>query len=464
MVLKTMLAKTRHVMRKMGPPHKKQQDILDYILKHDPDNVKQVDVSCGRGFGKSMIAIDIACHALNTDGNQVGLFLEPDSKRMERVFLKKWYQHVPPELYSINKGEKCIKWWNGSLLFYGFRNIHGSISQMEDSQLGQDLTFVIDDEAALKCSYNFYVNTLATIREPSPVRFYLTISTPRVGAFKRLVTSKGHKLFRGKSSDNVYLPKGYVENLRENMSKQQARRELDGEFVSLEGKIWPEADLEKAWPEGNVHHQHKGFDASSPWWLFCDLGSANGAFAVVQKRPAVIYGKKIFEGDVWVIVADLCPFKDASAARAFQILDTHFGSPCCVVAGADVNTRSSSGGKTVAFFARQIWSNIAVVPVSESMFDRQVQYDRMSYMVCSAKGERRLTVAKNFVELDPDSKRGALQMFEEDAWPESGNIVKGQILPKGNDNIVQHFRDAMLMGTVAKMAPPKWLHTTERSG
>jgi hypothetical protein len=439
----------------MGPPHRKQRDIVNYIFKPDTDTVKQVDVSCGRGFGKSMVAIDIAVRALNIDGNQVGLFLEPDVPRMNKVFLKKWRAHVPPECYKINKSERRIEWWNGSMLFYGSRNVSGSMQQMEDSQLGADLTFVIDDEAALKCSYNFYVNTLATIREPSTVRFYLTISTPRVGAFKRLVTSPGHKLFMGQSSDNVYLPKGYVENLRMNMSKQQARRELDGEFVSLEGKIWPDFDSEKPWPEGNIHYQHTGFDPGRPWWLFCDLGSANGAFAVVQQTDATLAGQEVFGGSVWVVVADLCPYKNANAARAFQILKANFGTPAMVVAGADVNTRASTDGKTIAYFARQTWSNVNVHPVSERTYDRQLQYDRMLYLVCSARNERRLCVAKDFVSLDVDSKRGVREMFEEDSFGEKP-MPEGQLLPKGPDHPVNHIRDAMLMGTVAVMSIPDW--------
>lgn len=448
----------------MGPPHAKQQEIIEYIFETDPDRVKQADVACGRGFGKSVVGIDIAVRALWIDGNQAGLYLEPDWNRVHRVFLKKWAEHVPSCLYTLNKGERKITWINGSKLYYCSRNVTGSIQQMEDSQLGTDLTFVIDDEAALKCSYNFYVNTLATIRTPSPVRFYLTLTTPRVGQYKRLVTSDGHKLFRGTTKDNVYLNKNYEPNLRANMSAQQARRELDGEFVSLEGKIWPDVDLEKAWPLGNKDTVQTGFMDNEPWWLFCDLGSANGAFAVVQKRPATKNNMRIFEGDVWTIVADLCPHKDASASRAFGILNANFGAPCAVVAGGDVNTRSSGDGKTIAYFARQFWPNIPIRTVSELMYDKQVQYDVMTFLICSARKERRLLIAENFVSLDADSKRGAVEMFEEDAWPEGKEMGRNDYLPKDSSNRVQHIRDALLMGSVAIMKPPKWGFSEDRTG
>ena len=160
------------VFKDIGPPHNKQKAILKHLFTPNSELVKQVDIVCGRGFGKSLFCIFIACIALSMASSVVGLFLEPDWKRVVRVFLKKWFHHVPRELYTINKGEQCITWINGALLFYGARNITGSYSSAEDSQLGQDTSFVIDDEAALRCSYGMYTNTLATVRVPGPYRFY----------------------------------------------------------------------------------------------------------------------------------------------------------------------------------------------------------------------------------------------------------------------------------------------------
>lgn len=429
---------------------------------------------CGRGFGKSLFCILVACITLSSGSDVIGLFLEPDWKRVVRVFLKKWFQHVPHELYTINKGEQCITWITGSLLFYGARNITGNYSQAEDAQVGQDTTFVIDDEAALRCSYAMYTNNLATVRVPGPYRFYLTASTPRVGAYKRLVTSKGHIMFRGKSEDNPYLPENYVEQLRVNMSAEQARRELGGEFISLEGRIWKTAKYEPydasksekensefSWPKGNRDDIHTQFDPSKPWWLFCDLGGATGAYVVVQKRPAVYRNYELFRGDVWVAVAEFCPTVDASASRVFQVLKEHFGTPIAVTAGRDVHTTNSGGGKTVAYFAFQIWGSVGVIPVDETVFSKQIQYDRLSYMMQSADGHRRFTIARDFVSLEPESRRGVREMINEDEWPPEEQRRPSDFLPKNRDNIVQHTRDALLMGTVAIMAPPDWSYQNE---
>ena len=462
------------VFKDVGPPHTKQMEILRHLFTPDPNAVKQVDIVCGRGFGKSLFCIFIACVALSSADNVIGLFLEPDWKRVIRVFLKKWFQHVPRELYTINKGEQCITWINGSLLFYGARNITGSYSAAEDAQVGQDTTFVIDDEAALRCSYGMYTNNLATVRVPGPFRFYLTASTPRVGPYKRLVTAKGHAMFRGKSEDNPYLPKNYVEQLRLNMSVEQARRELEGEFVSLEGRIWKTAlyqpyDPEKtdeenqsyAWPRGNRNDLFPKFNPAKPWWLFCDLGGATGAYVVVQKTDAAYRGALLFRGDVWVAVAEMCPTTDANASRAFQALRTHFGTPVAVVAGKDISSRDSVQGRTVAYFAFQIWGNVGVIPIDESVFSKQIQYDRLSFLMQSADGNRRFTVAREFLSLEPESRRGVREMINEDEWPPEEQRRPSDFLPKNRDNVVQHVRDALLMGTVAIMSPPDWSYHDE---
>jgi hypothetical protein len=459
-----------HVLKGVGPPDPKLQELIDYLFRPAPDEVKQVDLVCGRGRGKSIIAIDIACRVLSNDPNAVILFLEPDWKRINRVFLKKWRKIVPKELYTLNKGEQLITWLpTGALLYYGPRNITGSYEMSEDAQLGQDTTVVIDDEAALRCSQTLYTNTLATIRVPSDVRFYLTVTTPRIGPYQQLVTSPNHVLFRGKSRDNPYRPKGYVKTLMQNMSAEQARRELDGEFIALKGRVWKDAKYDPnpdnkdvAWPDGNRHDMFTKYDPGRPWWLFCDLGSATGAYAVLQKTEAIYRGTQLFREPVWVAVADFCPNSDASASRAMQMLNKHFGPPAGVVAGADINKRSEVDGSTVAYFAQKIWGNIRIYPCSETLYDRQLQYDTLSYLMCSANGERKFTIARDFVSLDTDlSRRGIREMIDWDQWPPLEKRRESDFLPKTKDIVVSHIRDALLMGSVMIMRPPQWVKTSK---
>jgi len=91
------------------------------------------------------------------------------------------------------------------------------------------------------------------------------------------------------------------------------------------------------------------------------------------------------------------------------------------------------------------------------MYHKQIQYNRLLFLLCSASKERRFTIAKDFVSLDTESHRGVREMILEDAWPDEDKRRMSDFLPKGKDNVVQHTRDALLMGAAMIMSPPRWL-------
>ncbi len=453
---------SNHSFIGLDPPVGKYLEIFDYVLKEDPE-VKDVDLCCGLGFGKTVVAIQVAALTLNLDGNQRGLFLEPDWDRVNSIFLPKWIEYVPEDLYTIESGNHRIVWHNGSSMLYRPRVITGARERAQGKFRGIEFTFVVDDEAAIGFDGEQQINTRARVRAASKVRYYFTLSTPLVGPYGRFINRGDSKLFRGKTSDNHYLlarDPNYEINLRKRMSPEQARRELDGELVALEGRIWKTADMSKAWPHGTRNDIHPSFDKRKPWWLFCDLGSATGAFVVMQQMDATHGGQELFPDPVWVAVADLCPHSDASASRAFQILKREYGYPSGIVAGKDVNKRGSGSGKVISYFANTIFGNVPIYPCNEDASAKQIQYDLLSFMMCSAVGaERRFTVAKNFISLDLDSRRGVLEMLDEDQWPTPDKRRVNDILPKNKDIEVQHVRDALLMGAMMVMHPPEWIYS-----
>jgi hypothetical protein len=451
----------------IGPPYPKQQEIMSYVMRPQPNHVKQVDVRCGLAFGKSTCAIDLATRVLSMDGNQVLLFLEPDKNRMENVFLAEWYNIVPQEMFDINYGKRTILWKpTGSKIIYNHRDIRGNRKRRANRFRGVNVTSVEDDEAPEDFLEEQYQNTFNRIRTPSPVRFYLTWGTPQPGQYSRTIKKPGHKVFKGTTYDNPYLPEGYIEQMIANMSsRDQVRREIYGEEVSLEGRIFREAkidavgaehDPENRWPRGNVHWEFTTFRSELPWWLFCDLGSATGAYIAVQKIPAMRFG-----GDVWVAVADYCPNDDASASRAFQKMDDAFGRPAAVVAGADVHTKNSVDGRTVAYFASQVWGNIPIRAMGESNADKMRQYDIVSRMISTLDGNRRFCVARDFVSLSTESHRGLREMLLEYSMRPIEERTEEEFLPKGNDQPLCHVADALMMGSEV-MAPPEFLKKRER--
>jgi hypothetical protein len=432
------------------------------------EGVRQIDLCCGLGFGKTLLAIQIAVLKLDSSPRTRILFLEPDWDRVNSVFLEMWREHVPPELYHHEVGNQKMIWLpTSATLRYKPRVITGAKSAARDRRRGPEYTDVLDDETAIQFDRETFTNTLARVRAPGGDKTYITLTTPQVGPYGRFLKRGGNIIFRGRTADNHYLlsrQPDYEQNLRAAMSTEQARRELDGELIALEGRIWKEYKDNAAWPEGNIHHGHRKFNPDMPWWLFCDFGSANGAYLVVQCTKPIRRGRNIFDGHVWVAVADYCPDYDASANRAFQKLKGEFGIPVAVVGGKDTTKIDDASGHDVAYFCQDIFGHSRIYPTDERFLSRQIQYDTASFLVKSAIGHRRFCVAKDFVSLDQDSNRGIREMFDEDAFPPLDKRRANELLPKSKDNVVQHIRDAFLMGAVQIMHPPDWLQSAEPTG
>jgi len=456
----------------LDPPIGKHLDIFKAVMAPN-EGVKQIDVCCGRGFGKTLLAIEIAAIVMESDPDACGLFLEPDWDRVHRVFLIEWVKWVPSDLYKLKVGEDCIYWHNGARLYYKPRVITGSKELSRHKGRGINPSFVIDDETAIGFDREQFDNLFASLRGDAKLRFYLTLSTPLVGPYGRFLNRGGNIFFRGRSDENVALLKRdptYVDRQRSNMGIEQARRELDGELVALEGRIWKYCKYLKydednpdnknyAWPKGNRNDTWTGFQKNEPWYLLCDIGSATGAYAVMQAMPAIHNGLRIMSGDVWTAIADYCPNDDANASRAFQRLKKEFGDPVAVVAGSDLGTGVNTDGSTVSYHASKIFGpTVQIYPCKETKPHKQYQYDCLSKLMCSATGQRRFTIARDFVSIDPDSRRGIVEMIDEDAFPPIDKRRADELLPKNKENLVQHIRDALLMGTEQIMEPPNWLY------
>lgn len=407
-------------------PHPRQKEVIDWILAPSSE-VKKVHLICGRGFGKSVLAIIIAVMALSRGPGENGLLLEPDWGRIREVFLKKWVKIVPKELYTLNKTEQVITWINGARLHYRPRNVTGSVSTSDDANLGQDTTFVIDDEAALRCSKMFWINTFATIREPSPSRFYLTLTTPRLGAYNDLTLLPGHKIFRGTSFDNLYKP-GYAAEIGANMSDEMYKRDVLGESVSLEGMLWPMCDLSpgKRWPHGNI--DDASFQRGQPYILAGDIGGISSWYVI-----------QYFQGRD-CIVGQYHPDK-GGASDDVKFIFEKYGQPSKIIIGGDAETESQVSGESAAFVIRKAISDNRFQQCNIQWpqgpyVDKQVQRDSTTCLL----EKRRLTVSSSAIDigiqrakfLDGNRNRDFRHMIQGSEWPDprSSSYPKNGIFKK----------------------------------
>jgi hypothetical protein len=472
-----------YCLRGIGPPYPAQQDVIDYLMEPS-GHIKKAVVQCGLGWGKTTLSIDIACRMLSMPFWTSTLFLEPDARRMAMIFWVQWRKIVPRRFYRIKTlegtGQKYIEWKaTGNCLYPAIRNITGNQQDVADAYRGIEFTNVIDDESAIKFNLSQYKNTFNRIRGDSLCRFYLNVTTPKAGSYSNLVRLPGVKMFYGHTEDNVYLMARhptYIEDMAANMSRDEVRRELYGELIALEGRVFREALIDAAgqdggpsenpdqanrWPYGNVHWDHSEFREGQPWWLLCDLGSATGAYTVIQSTSS----RGRFRGNVWVACADYCSDSDASVSRAFQVLDREFGAPVGVCAGGDIQTRSLTDGSTVAFYVSQMWGNgCRIYVANESRASKMLQLDMMNRLICTSKGHRRFTVAKNFRSLDPDSRRGVRETLLAYVHKPIEEREEGYVIPKGRQYPLCHCSDSLLMGAVELMSQPQWLKQFELVG
>jgi len=436
-------------------------EVLYHLFKPPYDrHIRRINAMCGWGWGKTQILIDCAQALLDCAPNSNGLFLEPDPNLLEVRFLRDWINVVPPHLYEFDKGNNLIIWRkNGNILKYWHRWVLGSPQATLDRLQGYNFSWYLDDEAATRCSMDLHRSLEARIREPgAPIYARVTSSTPKMGEYVELVNLPRSITIHGKSEDNPYVDRERFEDMREMLGPRQARRDMDAELVALEDQLWPDVDLTHSCPQGNVDHSHSRFNTSIPWMPFCDMGSATGAFAVVQR----IEHGLAYNQPRWVIVAELCPSSSANIRDAFSRLKNAFGTPQVVVAGRDFNKSSDVDGTTPAYFTSKLWGRVSIHVSDESQASKHVQYDHLSDLFCAPNGQRRLTIAKDLVDrkpsalLDDRSKRGVVEMIQQDIWPPEDERRSGEYLPKGPKIRVSHIRDALLMGAHTAIEVPTW--------
>ena len=474
--------KLTHLARKLGPdgepllgpPHPKQMQVLWELLKpphfqkgvgDDDRVVRRVNLCCGWGFGKTQVAIDAAQAFLDWCPGMNVLFTEPDVGLMN-TFLEMWESTIPGELYKRYGDPRRVIVWKrtGNKMWYDHRNFRGSLTQTIKHFQGKTIALHIDDETSTDCSLELMNSISVRIRQPGvPVLARLTTTTPRMGDYVELLAQPDSVTITGTSYDNPYLPKSLIAQQRASMSRAQARRDIDGELVALEDQLWPDVDLVNSWPIGNVDDMHPRFNPAYPWYLGSDMGSATGAYVVVQPVTNGMGNGQ----PRWVIVSDLCPQSSGNVRDAFTKLRERFGVPAGVVSGIGMNTRADTDGATPAFFVGKVWNNqVDIMVANEDHISKHIQYENLSALFCAADGTRRLTIARDMLrdqhdplkaQLDRDSHRGVVEMIQQDVWPADANVSSRMYLPKGPKIRVSHIRDALLELGVMVMSPPEWI-------
>ena len=409
------------------------------------ENVNCVHFSGGRGCAKTTSGVILAFMAgVRWMPGIPGVVTEPTHKHMIRIFLREWKNIVPECLWNLNKSDMILELINGGQIDLVTRSVD---NKTKESYKGPNVGWVIEDECAYKYNQQQWDDIHAAIRhKDAPFRFHVSLTTPKLNDYAKLVKREGHTLIRATSYDNPHNPVGYAADMESGVSKKYARQEIYGEFIAQQGRIWSDFSEEK-WPRGNMVDLE--YDRTKPWELWCDLGIMSSWLAI-QKSNEGGYQR-------FVVVAEWQPNNEGAAQTIQRIVQSMGRPPSRVIVGADVGTRSVASAERPIYYFRQAWGDSTQVqPVTGDLSDKGLQHMQASAAILTSDGKRRFCVSTRVKSYDEDNGRTILETMRTDQWGDAPRV--GEYMPKtkGRSDLpnTEDTRDAFLYGVIVNFPPP----------
>jgi hypothetical protein len=407
------------------------------------------DVHCshfvgGRGCAKTTSGVILAFLAAYIwDPGIPGLVTEPTYRHLHDVFLREWEKIVPAALWKLNTSLMRLELLNGGTIDLRSRNVDNPTKEISK---GPNYGWCVEDESSYKFNLRSYNDVHAAIRHPDAKRkFHVTLTTPKLNDYARLIRTPGHVVVQATSFDNPYLPANFARDLEASMGKLYARQEIYGEFIAQQGRIWSDFS-EDRWPRGNMVDLE--YDRAKPWELWCDLGIMSSWLAI-QKSNEGGYQR-------FTVVAEWQPNNEGAAQTIQRIVQNMGRPPSRVIVGADVGTRSVASAERPIYYFRQAWGDSTQVqPVTGDLADKGLQHMQASAAILTSDGKRRFCVSTRIKSHDEDNGRTILETMRTDQWGDNPRI--GEYMPKtkGRSDLpnTEDTRDAFLYGVIVNFPP-----------
>lgn len=248
---------------------------------------RTVVVSCGRRWGKTLVALSLAIHAA-ANGLRV-LWLAPFVKNLRAAFstartmLERHgiatFVQAPDHDMRIGRG-----------------HVHFRSAESNAGLRGEGYDLVIADEAAF-IPERVWTEVVQPMRLDNPTSRALVFSTPQVGVwferwFRRAqeCTDGSMEAITASSYENPHLSKQAIDELRADLSPAGAERELMARFVADAGTLFHELKIEPQ-PTGEMETVVLGVD-----------------LAISQKTSAdhtcIVVAGRVDDGTIWVLAAE----------------------------------------------------------------------------------------------------------------------------------------------------------------
>lgn len=413
----------------------------------------------GRGAGKTAVAVVKAFIAAAMSPGVIGYITEQTSRDILDTLIPAWRLNAPEGCWTLNN---TVAGWevrltNGSVIRFRSRQAKNTIA--DPPFRGPSAGFIIHDEIALDSRDDVPQISEMMLRDHH-ARFLFAdyITTPKCNWFyghmlgqgiaapgvRQQISEDGKAAaFYGPTRDNRYN-RDLDARMRDKLSEVEAQQELEGWFVSKEGRCWASFSDALA-PAGNILDDG-GFRRGQSYVLAVDHGGSNGAWVLVQSRDL---GR-------WSIVAEYTPDGKPAYEILPEIVRT-YGRPGRIIVGADHVTPGPTGHTAEYLFVQHGLGGVAE-RVTGDLAPKEIQSNRLAFALLDTQGKRRLFVSKQIKSHYPGPTRGVLDVLQHDTWPEAGYPYTFR-KEKGKRIFHEDSRDALLYFAV-KMWPPEWAEHT----
>jgi hypothetical protein len=218
------------------------------------------------------------------------------------------------------------------------------------------------------------------------------------------------------------------------MSERMALQEIYGSFVPQTGRVFDNFSF-ATYPNGNQIDIK--YDPELPLIMSIDIGAATFAALLVQQHT-------IDDEVRYVIVGDVC--SSGNIDVIFDKIKTSYGkNPARIIAGTDLNHRSSTDASTVNFFLKKNFPG-AIISGLNHTNEKPImnRYNRALFGINSSDGNRRLLLSKSLKHLGKDTtRRGIVATMSDFCWPHNDKMDRGTTTVPRNVKY-SHIADCLL--------------------
>ncbi len=224
-----------------------QLEVIKYVRNFDyKKGILEVLLSGSYGSAKSCVMAHVALtHVLMNPGSRLllGRKTMPDLKD---TILQKIIDHIGTDLkeghdYEFNRTKSSFHFRNGSMILsrsWSDKKYKKLRSLELSAAIIEELTENNSDEFE-----GFYKELIARVGRIPGIRENFIMSatnpdSPSHSAYDYFIRKKSpnRKVFYSRTDENPFLPKTYIETLKETLTEQECRRYIGGEWISIRKK------------------------------------------------------------------------------------------------------------------------------------------------------------------------------------------------------------------------------------